>query len=318
MLAVSTKEEAGEEPAFLLDWQTLHPAVSPALFQKFQHLIYSESGISLGPAKTALLCGRLSRRLRALNIPNLAQYYKLVVQPDQHRERVLMIDAITTNETHFFREPRHFEFLVERLFPVWRVQAAEGLRARKVRIWSAGCSSGEEPYSLAMWLAGHLPSGEGWDIQIFATDISTAVLARAQAATYDIARSADIPNPLLRQFMLKGMGEQEGKMKVRRVIREMVRFERLNLNDGPYPTASFDLILCRNVLIYFDAASKKKVVEQLSHCLSSEGIFFCGHAENLNGFTSALRSLGSTIYCRPESHHRLVRMLQAGNHHHHS
>src|SRR5271155_5030187 len=125
--------------------QPPHLSVSPALFQKFQKLIYAETGIWLSSAKTALLCGRLFRRLRALEMTSLAKYYECVVQPDQHEERARMIDAITTNETRFFREPRQFEFLVQRLVPRWRADAEHQVRPRRIRIWSAGCSSGEEP-----------------------------------------------------------------------------------------------------------------------------------------------------------------------------
>jgi chemotaxis protein methyltransferase CheR len=299
-----------------VDWRTLQVTVSPALFVKFQRLIYDESGIWLGPAKAALLCGRLSRRLRALQIRTLAQYYELVTSPGQQWERVLMIDAITTNETQFFREAKHFDYLAQHVFPRWRSEAAEQRREKKIRVWSAGCSSGEEPYSLAMWLARHLSADEGWDSQILATDISTQVLNRAKEATYPISKSADIPAPLLQQFMLKGTGSQEGNMKVGREIRQMVNFQRLNLGQGPFPTTSFDLVFCRNVLIYFDAASKRKVVEHLTRCLSPDGLFFTGHAENLNGVTSRLRPCASTIYCRTESHGRLVRNFdsQASRH----
>jgi len=290
-----------------VDWRTLQLTVSPALFVKFQRLIYDESGIWLGPAKAALLCGRLSRRLRALKIRTLAEYYELITARDQQWERVLMIDAITTNETQFFREAKHFEYLAQHVFPRWRAEAVAQRREKKIRVWSAGCSSGEEPYSLAMWLASHLPAGEGWDSQILATDISTQVLTRAREAVYAISKSADIPKPLLHQFMLKGIGSQEGHMKVGREVRQMVNFQRLNLGQGPFPATSFDLVFCRNGLIYFDAASKRRVVEQLTRCLSNDGLFFTGHAENLNGVTSRLRPCASTIYCRTESHHRIVR-----------
>jgi len=297
------------------DWRALQLTVSPKLFAKFQRLIHSESGIWLGPSKMALLCGRLSRRLRALEVRTLAQYYELVTDPSQHHERILMMDAITTNETQFFRESGHFEFLAERLFPRWKAEAAEHLRSKKVRVWSAGCSSGEEPYSLAMWLAVHLPPHQDWDVQVLATDISTRVLTAAREAIYDLSKSSDIPRPLLRQFMLKGRGEHEGWMKVSRKVREMVQFERLNLSQGPPPASPFDLILCRNVLIYFGIKSKQNVLEKFNRCLSSDGFLFTGHAENLNGITSGLRTFAPTIYCKTESHHRLARNLQAGGPH---
>jgi chemotaxis protein methyltransferase CheR len=274
-------------------------SVSPALFQKFQKLIYAETGIWLGSSKTALLCGRLFRRLRTLGITSLQTYYECVVQPDQHEERARMIDAITTNETRFYREPRQFEFMVQRVFPRWRAEAERALRPKRIRIWSAGCSSGEEPYTVAMLLARHLPADEGWDVRLLATDISNRVLEKARAGVYPIARSAELPKDLLHSFMLRGMAERKGEMKVKVEIQQMVDFRRLNLdresdlNDGP-----FDAIFCRNVLIYFDAASKRRVVANLVRHLLASGVLFVGHAENLHSVSSQLQSLEPTIYTK--------------------
>ena len=274
-------------------------SVSPALFQKFQKLIYAETGIWLGSSKTALLCGRLFRRLRTLGITSLQTYYECVVQPDQHEERARMIDAITTNETRFYREPRQFEFMVQRVFPRWRAEAERALRPKRIRIWSAGCSSGEEPYTVAMLLARHLPADEGWDVRLLATDISNRVLEKARAGVYPIARSAELPKDLLHSFMLRGMAERKGEMKVRVEIQQMVDFRRLNLdresdlNEGP-----FDAIFCRNVLIYFDAASKRRVVANLVRHLLASGVLFVGHAENLHSVSSQLQSLEPTIYTK--------------------
>ena len=274
-------------------------SVSPALFQKFQKLIYGETGIWLGGSKTALLCGRLFRRLRALGIDSLERYYECVAQPDEREERARMIDAITTNETRFFREPRQFEFMVQRVFPRWRVDAERQLRPRKVRIWSAGCSSGEEPYTVAMLLARHLPAEQGWDARLLATDISNHVLEKARKGIYPIAKSADLPNDLLHSFMLRGMAERQGEMKVKVEIQRMIDFRRLNLDqehdliEGP-----FDAIFCRNVLIYFDPAAKRRVVEELLRHLAANGLLFVGHAENLSIMSSQLRSIEPTIYTR--------------------
>jgi chemotaxis protein methyltransferase CheR len=272
-------------------------SVSPALFQKFQKLIYSETGIWLGNAKTALLCGRLFRRLRELELTSLEAYFERVTGPDQHEERARMIDAITTNETRFFREPRQFEFLVQEMIPRWRAAAEQRLVSKRVRIWSAGCASGEEPYTLAMLLAMHLPSAEGWDARILATDISNRVLEKARAGVYPIARSAEVPKNLLHTFMLRGMGERQAEMKVKIEIQQMVDFQRLNLNqqfdlnEGP-----FNAIFCRNVLIYFGLDSKRRVIANLVRHLAADGILFVGHAENLNSVSSELRSLEPTIY----------------------
>jgi chemotaxis protein methyltransferase CheR len=274
-------------------------SVSHTVFAKFQKLIHEETGIWLGESKTALLCGRLSRRLRASGIPTLDQYYDFVARPDQSEERTSMIDAITTNETRFFRDPRHFEFLEQRAIPRWRTEAQEGRRSKTVRLWSAGCSSGEEPYSLAMLLARHLPVEQGWNVTILATDVSTRMLAHARRAIYSITKSADIPELLLKDYMLKGNGKQDGQMKVMPKVQAMVDFNKLNLMQGPYPPGEhFDAILCRNVLIYFDPQSKQKAVERLTHCLCSDGFFFVGQAENLSGMSLNLRSLAPAVYAR--------------------
>ncbi len=279
--------------------QPPHLSVSSALFQKFQKLIYSETGIWLGSSKTALLCGRLFRRLRTLEITSLQNYYELVSQPEQHQERARMIDAITTNETRFFREPRQFEFLVQKVFPRWHVDAERGLRPKRVNIWSAGCSSGEEPYTVAMLLAKHLPADQGWDAQILATDISNRVLEKARKGVYPIARATELPKDLLHAFMLRGIAERQGEMKVKVEIQQMVEVRRLNLDqESDRVEGPFDAIFCRNVLIYFDAASKQRVVTSLVGHLVANGILFVGHAENLNAVSPELRSIEPTIYTR--------------------
>jgi chemotaxis protein methyltransferase CheR len=272
-------------------------SVSPVLFEKFQKLIYSETGIWLGSSKTALLCGRLFRRLRALQITSLESYYECVIQPEQHEERARMIDAITTNETRFFREFRQFEFMVQNLLPRWRSNAEQGLHPKRVRIWSAGCSSGEEPYSIAMLLAAHLPAQEGWDVHILATDISNRVLDKARKGIYPIAKAAELPPDLLHNFMLRGVAERDGEMKVKVEIQQMIDFRRLNLNEeSNLNEGPFDAVFCRNVLIYFDAASKARAMAKLARHLVPNGILFVGHAENLSSMSSQLRSLEPTIY----------------------
>lgn len=271
--------------------------VSRALFDQFRRLIYNETGIWLGNSKTALLCGRLSRRLRTLGVDTLAEYYSLVSEPEQQLERAFMIDAITTNETQFFRENVHFSFLTESIFPIWRRQAESGRRPRKIHIWSAGCSSGEEPYSLAMMLRDSFPPADGWDSRIFATDISRRMLAAAREGIYDISKSRAIPPNFLRRYMLKGSASQEGAMKVAREIRHLVDFQFLNLNCRPYPiNEPFDAVFCRNVLIYFDAASKNRVVEGLLDHLSPGGLLFSGHAESLCGVNPRLQPILPTVY----------------------
>ncbi len=297
--AAAASNSAKSRPRKVDGEPTPQLAVSPELFQKFQTLIYSETGIWLSTAKTALLCGRLFRRLRSLEISSLENYYQLVSRPDHHDERTRMIDAITTNETRFFREPRQFQFLVQNVFPQWRAQAEARLRAKKIRIWSAGCSSGEEPYTVAMLLAKHLPAAEGWEVRLLASDISNRVLEKAQRGIYPIARAGEMPADLLHSSMLRGMAEREGEMKVKVEIQQLIDFRRLNLDqDYDLSDSPFDAIFCRNVLIYFDAASKRRVVGRLVRHLAADGCLFVGHAENLNNFSTQLRSLEPTIYTK--------------------
>jgi chemotaxis protein methyltransferase CheR len=243
--------------------------------------------------KKALLVGRLARRLRALGLGSWAAYHERVVADPA--ERVRMIDCICTNETQFFREARHFEFLADRLFPAWRTEAEAGGRPRRIRAWSAACSTGEEPYSLAMSLLAAVPAG--WDLEVLATDLSTRVLERAGAAVWPLERSHQIPEPFRRAFMLRGFGGQQGLMKAGPEIRALVRFARLNLvgEDWPAPGA-FDLVFCRNVLIYFDRPTKERVVERLVERLAPGGHLFLGHAESLAGLTTRLRAVMPTVY----------------------
>ena len=303
--AAPGKYPIGAADAELYAEQPPHLSVSPVLFQKFQKLIYAETGIWLGSSKTALLCGRLFRRLRELEIGSLKDYYEIVSQPDQHDERARMIDAITTNETRFFREPRQFEFLTQTIFPRWQTTAKNGHRPRRLRIWSAGCSSGEEPYTIAMLLTHHFPAEEEWDIRIVASDISNRVLEKARRGIYPIARLGELPPDIVHECMLRGTADHEGEMKVKVGIQRMIDFRRINLHDElSLPEAPFDAIFCRNVLIYFDSASKQKVVTNLVHNLAANGILFVGHAENLANMTNELHGVESTIYVKQGARQR--------------
>jgi chemotaxis protein methyltransferase CheR len=269
--------------------------VGDRAFAQFQTLIQREAGIWLAPVKRALLVGRLTRRLRALGLDSFDDYYERVLaDPD---ERVRMLDHITTNETHFFREPRHFEILAEHVFPRWREEANRGERARRVRVWSAACSTGEEPYSIAMSLLRAFPPGSGWELEILATDLSTRVLERAREAVWPIDKSREIPAGDLKAFMLRGTGTQEGFMKAGPELRALVRFARLNLVDPiDRSVGEFDVVFCRNVLIYFDPPTKERVVGGLLGRLARDGYLFLGHAESLSGLALPVRSETPTVY----------------------
>jgi chemotaxis protein methyltransferase CheR len=273
--------------------------ISSKDFQRFQTLIYRESGISLSDAKAGLLTGRLSKRLRALGLNSFSEYHDRVTSDDE--ERRAMLDAITTNETNFFREPGHFQFLEQKVLPVWRAGAESGKRARTVRAWSAGCSTGQEAYSLAMLLVDWFPAAQGWSVEIFATDLSRRVLAIAEEGVWNKDQVHEIPLHYLRTYTLKGLGENQGKLKAAPAIR-VIRFARLNLNDPAYPDiGKFDLIFCRNVLIYFDADSRARTTKRLLQHLEPEGYFFVGHAESLNSTCPGLRRVIATVYTPMEN-----------------
>ena len=272
--------------------------LTPREFRLFQTLIQREAGIHLSDAKKVLVEGRLARRLRELGL-DFGAYYELVESDPQ--ERVRMLDCICTNETHFFREPRQFEFLENQVFPAWRARADAGTMARRVRVWSAGCSTGEEPYSMAMAFLASFPPSSGWEIEIVATDLSTRVLDRAHAAVWPIDKAKEIPGAYLKAFMLQGSGPEEGRMKAGPLVRSRVRFQRLNLNAEPFTFAGrFDLVFCRNVLIYFDAASKARVVGRLLDRLDPQGYLLLGHAETVTGLNARTRSVGPTVYAHAE------------------
>lgn len=261
-------------------------------FAAVQSLVRREAGIWLSDAKRALVIGRLQRRLRILSLSSFSGYLDRV-QSDP-LERIEMLNCICTNETHFFREPAHFDFLERFIIPLWRVQAARGERETCTRVWSAGCSTGEEPYSLAMVLLEQLA---GWDVQILATDLSTRVLDRAVAGVWPLAKAAEIPKRYLRKYMLRGTRSQDGKMKACGALQAAVAFQQVNLNDDRYPVIGrFDLIFCRNVMIYFDAQAKSHVCDRLLDHLQPDGHLFVGHAESLAGITSRVESVIPTVY----------------------
>jgi chemotaxis protein methyltransferase CheR len=284
----------GSNPA-IAQFDPVSRQISEGDFRRFQQLIYSEAGIWLARAKTALLVGRLARRLRHYGLKSFGQYYDLVLNSPE--ERVQMLNAISTNETHFFREAQHFELLRSSILPRWKHEAAAGRRSHKIRVWSAGCSTGQEPYSLAMLLLDHFPSG--WEIDITATDISTRALEIAHQAIWPAEKAAEIPALYLKAFMLRGFADQAGKIKAGPEIRSLIQFFRLNLNEPAFPVAGkFDLIFCRNVLIYFDPSSREKAQRRLMSFLAADGYFFVGHAESLHTMSSSLATVIPTVYTR--------------------
>jgi chemotaxis protein methyltransferase CheR len=270
--------------------------LTDAEYGLFARLVHTQSGIHLGGIKRALVASRLLRRLRELSLSTYGAYYRRVVENADELRR--MLDAITTNETQFFREPPHFELLSRAVVPAWREQAARGERGRDVRIWSAACSTGEEPYSVAMLLMSLLPAAEGWRIEILATDLSTRVLDHARRGIYREERAAHIPRHLLHSFMLRGTRHQAGHVKVGPALESAVTFARLNLIDAEYAVRGpFDAILCRNVFIYFDEATRRHVTARLLERLVPGGLLFIGHSESLSS-VPGITTVIPTVYRR--------------------
>jgi chemotaxis protein methyltransferase CheR len=268
--------------------------ISDDEFALFQSLICREAGIHLALTKKPMLVSRLMRRVNALKLPSFGDYYRHVIQ-DGHGEMVRLLDAVCTHETWFFRNPKHFSYVKDTLGPVWIAEAEAGRRPRRIAVWSAASSTGEEPFSLAMVLLDALP---GWDIRILATDLSSRVLERAEAATWSIEKSGDIPPAFLKRYMLRGMGAQGGKMRAGPEIRSLVTFRHLNLNVEIWSLdseAQFDMVFCRNVLMYFEVGRRERVLRRILPRLSPHGYLFLGDAEGLNGF-EGLRLVAPSVH----------------------
>jgi chemotaxis protein methyltransferase CheR len=258
-------------------------------FNRFQRFIYDAAGITLSPAKKAMVSGRLSKRLQAHQLNNYSEYFELLVSGKAANEVQTAIDLLTTNETYFFREPKHFDLL--------RKLAMDAASSRQpFRVWSAASSTGEECYSIAMVLADCLGDA-AWDV--VGSDISARVLQRARSGHYPMERTQHIPPDYLRRFCLKGNGEQEGTLLVERQLRSRVSFAQVNLNTDLPQLGSFDVIFLRNVMIYFNADTKQKVVARVLAQLKPGGHFCIGHSESLNEISTAVRQVAPSIYLKP-------------------
>lgn len=259
-------------------------------FQRFRTLVYDESGISLGDQKQTLVASRLSKRLRELGLATFTEYYQTVTEDQTREEFTRMLDLISTNKTDFFREPKHFDFLRERILP-------ELESTKRIRIWSSACSTGEEPYTIAMTLFEGVRNPEQWEFQILASDLSTRVLAKATSGVYDGDRFRNVPPDILKQHFLRGRGGSAGQFKVKPHLAGAIRFRRLNLMDAQFPIKSpLDLIFCRNVMIYFDRPTQETLVNKFHRYLRPGGYLFIGHSESLQWVKHPFKSLAPTIY----------------------
>jgi chemotaxis protein methyltransferase CheR len=255
-------------------------------FSQFQRFIYDAAGIFMANGKQALVSGRLAKRLAHYQLDSYGDYLRLLESRAQPAELQVAVDLLTTNETYFFREPKHFALL--------RDLATDARdKGRALRVWSAASSSGEEPYSIAMVLADVL--GEAaWEV--LGTDISTRVLERARTGHYPMERASQMPPAYLKKFCLKGQGSEAGTMLIERALRQRVQFQHLNLNAPLPKVGSFDVIFLRNVMIYFNLETKRQVVARLLAQLRPGGYFLIGHSETLNDINDTLVAVAPSIY----------------------
>lgn len=261
-------------------------------FQCLRGLVRRHAGINLSEAKRDMVYSRLSRRLRALGLKRFSDYCRLIEDEDPE-ELVNFTNAITTNLTAFFREPHHFDYLAGTLLPaLWAAKSDD----RRLRIWSAGCSTGEEPYSIAMVVKEGLPAGETWDARILATDLDSEVLARAQAGIYAQERIAGLPAARLRRWFLRGCGPSQEKVRVAPELQRMITFRQLNLLNAWPMKGPFDVIFCRNVVIYFDKSTQRALFDRIAGMLEIGGHLIVGHSESLYRVSDRFELIGKTIY----------------------
>ncbi|MGA2588945.1 MAG: protein-glutamate O-methyltransferase CheR [Bryobacteraceae bacterium] len=268
--------------------------LKPREFEAIRRLAYDKFGLDLRQGKEELVAARLGKRMREGGFGSFERYYRHVVEDPSGEALIGMIDALATNHTSFLREAAHFEFLRERVLP--------GLRERpRVELWSAACSSGEEPYTLAFSILDAWGPEAFRKVRILATDISTQVLGAAQKAVYPTERFHAFPPTWLRQFLLRGEGRWKGWYRVKPEVRSQVEFARLNLVEPFTHVRSFAAIFCRNVMIYFDKATQEVLVNRLAESLEPGGYLFIGHAESLSGVRHSLTYIQPAVYRKPGS-----------------
>jgi chemotaxis protein methyltransferase CheR len=258
-------------------------------FTQFQRFIFEAAGITLSASKKALVSGRLAKRLQHCGLDSYGEYFRLLVGGSSPSEVQTAVDLLTTNETYFFREQKHFDLLRE-------LALAASKNAQSFRVWSAASSSGEEAYSIAMVLADCL-GDKAWEV--VGTDISMRVLERARSGHYPLERTRLIPQAYLKRFCLKGTGAQENTLLIERSLRGRVQFLQGNLNTALPRIGEFDVIFLRNVMIYFNGDTKRGVVARAVALLKRGGHFFVGHSETLNELTDAVQPLAPSIYRKP-------------------
>ncbi|WP_170915111.1 CheR family methyltransferase [Enterovibrio nigricans] len=261
-------------------------------FKQIQAFMLRETGISLSERKTSMVYGRLARRLRRSGINNFKDYFERV--SSDLDERVAFINALTTNKTQFFREKHHFDFLSDVLVPEWKQN-----KQKRIRLWSAGCSTGEEPYTIASILAAGGMLGPNYDCKILATDLDTQVLDVARNGTYGIDVTKVIPEKMLRHGFIRGRGKKHELLKAKPLLQNAISFKQLNLTM-PWPhKGPLDVIFCRNVMIYFEKDMQQQLIFRFWEMLRSGGVLFIGHSESIGEMGSRFENLGQTMFRKP-------------------
>jgi chemotaxis protein methyltransferase CheR len=280
-------------------------SLTSAEFAAMAELIGQVAGIRLPPAKKLMLEARLRRRLRALGMDSYGTYCAFVLGKGRHTDEIIhLIDVVTTNKTDFFREPHHFQHLVQHALPTLMREQQIGVQGRYAMVWSAGCSSGEEPYTLAMILAEFAHANRGFASFVLGTDISTEVLERAKRAIYTEEQIAPVPTPLRARYFLRSKDRSQGLVRVIPALRQQVGFRRLNFLEGDFHLREpIDILFCRNVLIYFDRPTQEMVLNRFAGHMGSGGFLYLGHSESINGLDVPLVQVAPTVY-RKSSRHR--------------
>jgi chemotaxis protein methyltransferase CheR len=274
-----------------------HATLSTRDFGRLSRFIYDTCGINMPEVKKTMLEARLQKRLRCLGMRSFTGYCDYLLSADGlEHELVQMLDMVTTNKTDFFREPDHFDHLAQRVLPDWCLKHG----GTRLSIWSAGCSSGEEPYTLAMVLSEFALGHPGFDFQILATDLSTRVLEMAKGAVYPEALVEPVPLGLKKKYLLRSKDRSSGMVRIVPELREKVRFRRLNFMDDDFGIGEqMDIIFCRNVIIYFDRLTQEKLLQRFHRQMKSGAFIFMGHSETLNGLNVPLTCVYPTVYQKP-------------------
>jgi chemotaxis protein methyltransferase CheR len=269
-------------------------AMTEKEFRRLSEFVHTECGIKLPSSKKVMVEARLQKRLRILGMPGYRPYYEYLFSPrGLEEELVHLIDVITTNTTEFFREPRHFEVLTREVLPTWRTEYGP---ARAFHLWSAGCSTGEEPYTLAIVLSEFAGQSAGFRFSILGTDISTRVLAMARNGVYPEDRVGKLTLEMKRHYLLRSKDRSKHLVRLAPEVRRLVEFRRLNFMEAFSFPEPMDTIFCRNVMIYFDRATQEQLLRKFCSQLRTGGFLFIGHSESLTGMDLPLRQHAPTVY----------------------